>query len=157
VTPLAISTDYIDPLLLSAQPHTAVKLRRPLGFNGRRIQKSRTDTTDSLTDKAATDTSDRMLSPDIFRELQDLTSRQFTLDACCNDNGSNALVSKFCSKSNSFLETDVQGEHVWLNPPFNQLREFISHYLQCKAKSPHTTSACILVPKWRARPTYRST
>lgn len=90
-----------------------------------------------------------MLSPDIFRELQDLSGRQFTLDACCNDNGSNALVSKYCSQANSFLETDVQGEHIWLNPPFNQLREFISHYLQCKAKAPHTTSACILVPKWR--------
>ena len=93
-------------------------------------------------------TDDRMLRPDIFTKLQAKIGRAFTIDACCNDDGSNKLVDRFCSGSNDFLQTDVAGETIWLNPPFRALEPFIRHYVQCKRRRPHDTSACIVVPVW---------
>ena len=44
--------------------------------------------------------------------------------------------------------TDLSNKHVWLNPPFRHANAFVQHYLALKAKSPASTSACILVPRW---------
>ncbi|MGH3056204.1 MAG: hypothetical protein ACRDL7_14615, partial [Gaiellaceae bacterium] len=44
----------------------------------------------------------------------------FDLDACCDDQGVNAHVARFCSPSNSFLDTDVAGQRIWANFPFDQ-------------------------------------
>jgi hypothetical protein len=35
---------------------------------------------------------------------------------------------------------------VWLNAPFNDLCSFVSHYKDCKNKTPGSTSALIVVP-----------
>ena len=48
-----------------------------------------------------------------------------------------------------FLKRDLWGEHVWLNPPFNNVQKFIQHYLEQKRKNPQTMSACIVVPHWK--------
>ena len=45
------------------------------------------------------------------------------------------------------METDVAGKHIWLNAPFAEMPAYLDHYLSCKAKEPHHTSACIVVPK----------
>jgi hypothetical protein len=42
--------------------------------------------------------------------------------------------------------SSLEEEHVWLNPPFHMLHTLIQHYLNVKQKSPHSTSACVLVP-----------
>ena len=70
------------------------------------------------------------------------------------DNGVNALVAgNHRSPSHSFLkEVGLAGQHVWLNAPFDSLEHFVSHYLQLKALSPASTSACILVPRWPKAP-----
>lgn len=91
----------------------------------------------------------RCISPADFARIQQLSDRPFDLDACCSDDGSNALCKVFCSPRNSFLQlTDLSTKHVWINAPFSKIGAFISHYLALKAKSPATTSACILVPRW---------
>jgi hypothetical protein len=96
------------------------------------------------------DRTDRKLISSEFQSIQQLTAK-FDLDACCNDKGDNALVPTFyCSPNNSFLQHDCSGQHVWLNPPFDQAADFIQHYLECKASSLHNTSACILLPNWRS-------
>ena len=95
------------------------------------------------------DTSDRNILRSEFEALQSAIGRAFTLDACCNEDGSNSLVSgAFCSPAKSFLEFDCAGQTVWLNPPFDRADDFLQWYNHCKAKSPHNTSAVILLPKW---------
>lgn len=103
----------------------------------------------ALTSARSRATADRMILPHEFMYLQRLCGRSFDLDACCNDSGDNSLCGRnFCSPVRSFLNHDCSGQHVWLNAPFARLSEFLQHYLQCKARQPHSTSACILVPSW---------
>ena len=84
-----------------------------------------------------------------FKSIESQSGDIFTLDACASNNGDNALCDKFYSPNNSFLDvTDLSNQHVWLNAPFHKIGEFLSHYLAVKAKTPDTTSACILVPQW---------
>ena len=93
--------------------------------------------------------SDRMILRCEFERMQSLTGRVFDLDACCNADGSNRLCDHYCSPGEqSFLLHNCAGKHVWINPPFNQVPEFVDHYLECKTKDPRGTSACILVPNW---------
>lgn len=94
------------------------------------------------------DSDDRAIIAKEFSALQKLCNQTFTLDACCNPSGDNALCQAFCSKENSFFDHEVTGHHVWLNPPFRDLYAFIDHYAVQKQTSPHNTSACILVPNW---------
>jgi hypothetical protein len=71
-----------------------------------------------------------------------------TLEACVDDNGCNALTDKYVTKSQDFLQSDCQGETVWINPPFQKAEHFLRHYLQCKAKNPIDTCALIVLPYW---------
>lgn len=98
------------------------------------------------------DNNDRKLIDSEFQSIQQLTAK-FDMDACCDNRGENALVPyMYCSPNNSFLQHNCASQHVWLNPPFDNAAEFIKHYKQCKASSPHNTSACILVPNWKRAP-----
>ena len=96
------------------------------------------------------DNQDRMLNKAEFSKLQRMIGLRFTLDACCNPDGSNALVPDlYKSAEDSFLEYDCSGHNVWLNPPYADIAPFVKHYVQCKAKAPHNTSAVIVLPKWK--------
>jgi Reverse transcriptase (RNA-dependent DNA polymerase)/Retroviral aspartyl protease/DNA N-6-adenine-methyltransferase (Dam) len=95
--------------------------------------------------------SDRCILKQEFDAIEAMLPRQFTFDACANDDGSNAMCTKFACHSRSFLDTDVCGHNVWLNPPFARITQFVRHYLQCKARSPSDTSACILIPAWQGK------
>ena len=114
----------------------------------------------TLTDQQATGLATvQLVSPECrtigqaeFQLVQSL-SRPFTLDACCNADGSNALCDNWCSPANSFLQVDsLADQHVWVNAPFRKVKKFVRHYLQVKAKTPDRTSACILVPRWTDPP-----
>ena len=95
-------------------------------------------------------TDDRMLRKSFVTELEQLTNRKFTLDACCNSDGGNAHVPEhYCSVDDSFLQKDAVNQHILINPPFRNPVPFIQHYLDEKAKSPHTTSAVIVLPRWQ--------
>lgn len=61
-----------------------------------------------------------------------------------------------CFSDREFLHADVAGEHVFLNMPCEDIEAYLRHYLRCKSKLPHSTSACILVPRWRYRSRYRA-
>ena len=93
--------------------------------------------------------SDRMLHQPHLEKIEALT-RKFTLDACCNDGGDNALCEKYCSPPKNFLDHDCSGEHVWINPPYKRklFVDVLHHYLHMKQKAPETTSACIAVPEF---------
>ena len=77
----------------------------------------------------------------------------FDYDACCNyESGCDSKCSGYSSHG-SFLEAGCAGKHIWINAPFADMPAYIEHYLACKAKDPHHTSACIVVPNsaghWR--------
>ena len=102
-----------------------------------------------LSDQARHNRDDRCLRREWFERIQRQVGRTFTLDACANDSGDNALCARYCSPQQSFLERSLAGEHVWINPPFSNIRAFIDHYLAEKRRHPQTTSGCLLVPDWR--------
>ena len=103
---------------------------------------------DPPTTRESIESDDRAIIASEFAVLQKLCNQSFTLDACCNPSGDNALCQNFCSTDNSFFDHEVTGHHVWLNPPFSDIYAFIDHYAVQKQTSPHNTSACILVPNW---------
>ena len=92
-----------------------------------------------------------MILPHLFRDLEEELGA-FTLDACANNDGRNALCDDYCSPNNSFLAKDCAGHQVWMNPPFHYktAKAFLKHYLKCKATAPSTTSACIMLPEHSA-------
>ena len=89
---------------------------------------------------------DRMLVKEMFVDMESLTDRQFTVDACCHDSGVNSHCSDYCSPSKSFFKRDLCGQHVWLHAPFGRIGRFLKHYVKCKQRAPQSTSACIVVP-----------
>ena len=82
----------------------------------------------------------------IHLEMLEMRIGKFDCDCCAAPDGSNAFCTAFHSCSDSFLDSDVQGQHVWLDPPLHLLSDFIAHYRTCKSRAPASTSACILVP-----------
>lgn len=94
------------------------------------------------------DRTDRSINPTEFAAAAALT-RSFTLDACANPDGSNALCSNFCSTDRSFLEFSAPqlNEHIWLNPPYQDIYSFVRHYVELKRSRPDI-SACLLLPDW---------
>jgi len=95
---------------------------------------------------AAFDRSDRMFNPAECKRLQQHIQHYITMDACADDSGKNKQHNQFCCPSNSFLDFDCSGQHVWLNAPFNDLCSFVRHYKDCKNRAPGSTSALIVVP-----------
>ena len=96
------------------------------------------------------DKQDRMFDKAEFAKLQRMIGVKFTMDACCDEHGFNAQVPDFYkSAKDSFLAFDCQGHNVWINPPYADITPFVQHYVECKAKSPHNTSAVIVLPKWK--------
>jgi hypothetical protein len=96
--------------------------------------------------QASDNTSSNSILRDEFLKLQTWSGANFTLDACAADDGHNALCDNFCSPSRSFLDADLQNNHVWLNAPFDILQECVCHYWQQKQLYPDKLSACIVVP-----------
>jgi len=97
-----------------------------------------------------TPSEDRRFIPSEFDRIKaKLPHVSFTLDACANPDGSNALCGSFCSTVDSFLTKDLANQTVWLNPPFARARDFLTHYWEQKQLHPEI-SAVIVLPKWRS-------
>ncbi|GIL78456.1 hypothetical protein Vretifemale_8476, partial [Volvox reticuliferus] len=88
-----------------------------------------------------------MFSRAEFIRIQAMTGREFTIDAACNDDGSNSHCSVYASPKQSFFKHNITGEHIWVNAPFEQAKQWINHYKRCKANSPFDTSAVFVLPK----------
>ena len=99
------------------------------------------------------DRTDRMLYPDIVRSIEKRIGRPFTLEACTNVDGSNCTLPGIerCHPEKSFLDTDVSGHAIYLNPPFDNPVPFIEHYLKCKESAPYQTSAVLILPEGTSR------
>jgi len=94
---------------------------------------------------------DRMLVQSEFLRLQQLSGKAFTVDCFCREDGTNSHCSQFYSPADSFFRHSLAGQHCWINPPFNMIRETLQHYQSCKARAPDSTSAVFCLPKVSAR------
>lgn len=92
------------------------------------------------------DRGDYMLDPILFDEI-DRRYGPFDLDGAAAESGQNSQLPVWCSRAaRSFLDEDVAGKNVWVNPPFRDARKFLEHYLTCKEMQPESTSACFVLP-----------
>ena len=96
-------------------------------------------------DKRAYDHSDFMLEDTFFHDLE-REFGPFDFDGAADTDGSNSHLDAFYSTEDSFLNANVAGKTMWLNPPFRHAAKFLRHYLDNKMLDPENTSAVILVP-----------
>jgi hypothetical protein len=97
-----------------------------------------------------------LLVPSEFLSLQSKLPNAFSLCACIppanTDHNMRVLCAGHSGDNCSFLQTDASGHTVWMHAPdVASLKQYLQHYSQCKVKSPHNTSMCVLVPQWYAR------
>ena len=73
----------------------------------------------------------------------------FTLEACCDDDGLNRHHElAYCSSKDSFLDKNVTGQSVFINPPWKLAKECVEHMHTCHAKDPLNTKAVVVLPDW---------
>jgi hypothetical protein len=56
------------------------------------------------------------------------------------------------SGSQAFVGSECAGQRIWLHAPPGKVSEALAWYQEQKAKSPHNTSACVVVQQWRKAP-----
>lgn len=98
------------------------------------------------------DNKNRMLLPQQFRRSQQKLGRTFDFDAHCTDGGENSHVSRWCSPTNSFMDTNVAEITVWDDPSYDDPTPFLQHYWKCKEKAPTPTNAVLLLHQWKSAP-----
>ncbi len=102
-----------------------------------------------MLDKCPTDkpNSDRMFNRKEFEQLE-AEFGPFDVDCCADPNGYNAQCKYWHHVHDSVLANDLSGLNVWANPPWHMIESLLLHYRLCKAKDPHNTSGCFVLPKW---------
>ena len=93
-----------------------------------------------------------------FLMIQDKTAQVFTIDAFADDDGTNAMCTKFYAPGTSFFNQNLCESgpaHLWINAPFHLIEQTINKYIQEKGTSPNSLSACILVPAWKGASWYK--
>jgi len=73
----------------------------------------------------------------------------FTLEACCDPKGLNGHANlPYCSELDSFLDRNVTGQRIFLNPPWKNAAKFVQHVRNCHAEDPINTMAIVVLPNW---------
>ena len=91
--------------------------------------------------------------PHEMLKIQQLTGRVFTLDATFFPDGINSpIATQCCSVQEPFTVKAVAGHHSWVCHPYDDIADYVDHYLQQKTIDPEHTSACFVVPKRRTLP-----
>lgn len=92
----------------------------------------------------------RMILLPVYNWIQSKLGHTFTLDAAANDDGSNALCSRYCSPHRSFMNCPLHNEVVWINPPYKveEALPFIDHFL-AEYQQDTSNSCTICLPSWR--------
>ena len=142
-------------LLSSSLPTASASACQPVGvkkpsnlmniLNRKYVEDVPAALTTSADEKRPYDYSDFQLEDTYFNALEQEFG-PFDLDGAADRDGTNSHLTTFYSKDNSFLDADVSGKTIWLNPPFRSIPKFLSHYLYNKMKNPENTSAVIVVP-----------
>ena len=72
----------------------------------------------------------------------------FSLDACADRAGTNAMVERYWSSLQDCTKQDWGGHNAWCNPPFHMVEPVLRRFLDCKRRSPTNTSATFIIPGW---------
>ena len=73
----------------------------------------------------------------------------FTLDGAASMY--DCLVPNFCSIERPFENEKIQGQNVFLNPPFGKAETMLKHFESERQKSPLDTKALIVLPQWTSK------
>ena len=94
------------------------------------------------------ETGDWHIVEEVFQYAQHLSGVAFTLEGGADIVGSNSYLASFRSVADSFLDHSVEGEHVYANPDFELILEYILHFLEGQRKAPESTSGTFVLPVW---------
>jgi hypothetical protein len=90
------------------------------------------------------DRSDWQILPRFFQEYSALCG-PFTVDACSDPKGLNAMVENFWTEKYDFCKQDWAGNNAWANFLFHLIYPGLSQFLECKAAPPDTTADTFVV------------
>ena len=72
----------------------------------------------------------------------------FTLDGCAS--AFDTKCEKYCSIEKPFEKTDIKGENIYLNPPFDEkVLPILKHFEESRADDPYNTKGIIILPTWK--------
>jgi len=91
---------------------------------------------------------ERRLRMSEFHYIQKACGREFTHEAFVSCGKAQALCESHSCDQKHFLDFNCEGQHVWIDAPYAETAQFLLHFLQAKQKSPHNTSACVMLPEW---------
>ena len=99
---------------------------------------------------------DWMLDREYFHKYSRQYIRPFDLDgASDNDGMTSQVLTNYCCPTRPFQDEDLgKYSRIWLHPPYDELEDFLGHYLRQKLLYPQLR-AVIVVPKWTRRPWFR--
>jgi transposase InsO family protein len=90
------------------------------------------------------DPEDFMLEAHVYAELEEAYG-PFDIDGAASADGNNAQEPDyFYKRGRSFLEQDVAGLRIYINPPFRSAEAFLRHYKDCKRRDASTSALWIL-------------
>ena len=109
--------------------------------------------------KRVLDHGDWMLSKRAFQHVVDEVRERFgvqlTLDGGADPVGSNRQLPRYCSVVNSIFDHDLRGEHLYVNPDFDIIKEVLEWFLECYRDVGQGTSGTFVVPVWADRSYWR--
>ena len=108
-----------------------------------------------VTEAERQDKCDWMIKSSIFSQYM-AQYGPYTVDACADPNGDNALLPRFWSDQDSCITADWSRENTWCNPPFHKVESILQQYMKCKANNPNKTSATFVVPMWTTAPWWQT-
>eukprot|EP00976_Prorocentrum_cordatum_P000006 303-Prorocentrum_minimum.AAC.1 len=90
-----------------------------------------------------------MLLKQAFLAAQLLAGTEFTLDGAADPVvGLKAQLPRYCSLVDSFFNRDLRGEHIFANPDFKLISDYILHFKSEQQRNPHDTSLTLVLPIW---------
>ena len=101
------------------------------------------------------ETGDWQIVEEAFQYAQHLAGVVFSLDGGADIVGSNSYLDRFRSVADSFLDHSVEGEHVYANPDFSLIAQYLDHFLEGQRRAPEKTSGTFVLPVWTWAPFWR--
>jgi len=105
--------------------------------------------------KRSKDYGDWMLSRAAFvnieEELWEHFGVQLGLDGGADAVGSNRQLHRYYSAVNSIFDHDLRGEHLYVNPDFDIIKEVLEHFQRSYLDPDYCTSGTFVLPVWPDR------
>jgi hypothetical protein len=105
--------------------------------------------------KRGLDYGDWMLSKAAFEHMEGRIREQYgvrlTVDGGADAVGSNRQLQRYYSAVNSIFDHDLRGEHLYVNPDFDIIREVLEHFQESYGDPNYCTSGTFVLPVWPDR------